>query len=275
MKKVQLANTYNPDKKYKVPSWYASPKFDGVRAVFIPSQGFFTRNNKAISGLGHMAEVLEAECAKRKLTFVDGELIVGGGSFSDSQSAVMSAQHPAKDMIEFHIFAAGGEFSDTRSMLLQLPDSAVAKLFKVSSEEIPNTYEAVNEACRRYTAQGYEGVVLRHPEIPYHEGRSNHLLKYKFFNEAELRIIGAQEGEGRLVGTLGSLVVEGEIGGVMVRSSVGTGFTDKDRGMLYAEGEGLIGRMLTVNYQNVTEKPDKEGYFSLRFPSFAGIKEDR
>ena len=288
MKKVQLANTYNPDKKYKVPSWYASPKFDGVRAVFIPEQGFFTRNNKTIHGLTRMAEALEAECSKRKLTFVDGELIVGGGSFSDSQSAVMSAEHPAKEMIEFHIFAAGGDFSDTQSMLLQLPDSAVAKLFKVNSEQIPNTYEAVNEACRRYTAQGYEGVVLRHPEIPYHEGRSNHLLKYKYFkeadlkivgteagNEADLRIIGAQEGEGRLAGTLGSLVVEGTIDGVKVRSSVGTGLTDKDRETLYAAGEGLIGKVLTVNYQSVTEKADKEGYFSLRFPSFAGIKQDR
>ena len=275
MKKVQLANTYNPDKKYKVPSWYASPKFDGVRAVFIPEQGFFTRNNKTIHGLTRMAEALEAECSKRKLTFVDGELIVGGGSFSDSQSAVMSAEHPAKEMIEFHIFAAGGDFSDTQSMLLQLPDSAVAKLFKVNSEQIPNTYEAVNEACRRYTAQGYEGVVLRHPEIPYHEGRSNQLLKYKFFNEADLRIIGAQEGEGRLAGTLGSLVVEGTIGGVKVRSSVGTGLTDKDRETLYAAGEGLIGKVLTVNYQSVTDKPDREGYFSLRFPSFAGIKQDR
>ena len=271
---VQLANRYSPDKDYKVREWFASPKYDGVRAVFIPEQGFFTRNNKAISGLRSMEEVLEAECERRGLSFVDGELIVSGGSFSDSQSAVMSAQHIAKELIEFHVFAVGGEFLSTQGMLLSLPNKPEARIFRVGSKVIPNTYEAVNDACKQYTLRGYEGVVLRHPEIPYHEGRSNHLLKYKYFNEAELRIVGAQEGEGRLEGTLGSLIVEGEIGGVKVRSSVGTGLSDSDRKTLYADA-GLIGRVLTVNYQSITDRPDKDGYYSLRFPSFAGIKEDR
>ena len=89
-----------------------------------------------------------------------------------------------------------------------------------------------------------------------------------------MQIVGAQEGEGRLVGTLGSLIVEGEINGVKVRSSVGTGLTDNDRKALYADSE-LIGKILTVNYQSLTDNPDKEGYYSLRFPSFAGIKQDR
>ena len=274
MNKVQLANPYNPDKKYKVSSWYASPKFDGVRAVFIPATGFFTRNNKPIYGLRTMAEVLEAECEKRGLSFVDGELIVENGSFQASQSAVMAANHPCKSLIEFHVFAAGGEFGETEEMLQALPNRPEAKILRVASEKIPNTYEAVHEACRKYTVQGYEGVVLRHPEIAYHEGRSNHLLKYKFFNEAELKIVGAQEGEGRLIGTLGSLIVEGEINGIKVRSSVGTGLTDNDRKALYADA-GLIGKILTVNYQAITDSPDKEGYYSLRFPSFAGIKQDR
>ena len=274
MNKVQLANPYSPDKKYKVSSWYASPKFDGVRAVFIPEAGFFTRNNKPIYGLRSMAEVLETECEKRGLSFVDGELIVENGRFQASQSAVMAANHPCKGLIEFHVFAAGGEFGSTEDMLQILPNRPEAKILRVSSEHIPNTYEAVNEACRKFTAQGYEGVVLRHPDVPYHEGRSNHLLKYKFFNEAELKIVGAQEGEGRLVGTLGSLIVEGVINGVNVRSSVGTGLTDNDRKALYADGE-LIGKTLTVNYQAITDNPDKEGYYSLRFPSFAGIKQDR
>ena len=162
----------------------------------------------------------------------------------------------------------------TQSMLLALPNQPDAKIFRVASQIIPNTLEAVEEACQQYTAQGYEGVVLRHPEIPYHEGRSNHLLKYKQFKEADLKIIGAIAGEGRLTGTLGSLEVEGEIGGVRVRANVGTGLTDADRALLN-EDAGIVGKVLTVKYQSVTDKPDKEGIYSLRFPSFAGIKQDR
>ena len=116
--------------------------------------------------------------------------------------------------------------------------------------------------------------MLRHPEVPYHEGRSNHLLKYKQFKEADLKIIGAIAGEGRLAGTLGSLEVEGEIGGVRVRANVGTGLTDADRA-LFNEDAGIVGKVLTVKYQAVTDKPDKEGIYSLRFPSFVGIKQDR
>ena len=102
-------------------------------------------------------------------------------------------------------------------MLKAIPDNPEARIFKVNSEAIPNTFEAVEGACRKFTEQGYEGVVLRHPDVPYHEGRSNHLLKYKFFKEADLRIVGIIDGEGRLAGTLGSLTVEGIAEGKQVR----------------------------------------------------------
>lgn len=274
MNKVQLANPYNPAKKYKVAHWYATPKFDGVRAVFIPDRGFFTRNEKHISGLDAMAAILQELCRTRGLAFVDGELILAGGSFQASQSAILAAQHDAKSNIEFHVFAVGGSFKDTQEMLEAIPDKPEARIFKVNSEAIPNTLQAVEEACRKFTDLGYEGVVLRHPDIPYFEGRSNHLLKFKFFKEADLRIIGIQAGTGRLSGTLGSLEVEGEIGGLKVRANVGTGLTDEDRKILQQDSS-LVGKVLTVKYQAITDKPDKDGYYSLRFPSFIGVKEDR
>ena len=274
MNKIQLANPYNPAKNYKVAHWYATPKFDGVRAVFIPQMGFFTRNDKPISGLDDMASVLEGICRERGLSFVDGELVLAGGSFQASQSAILAAEHAGKSSIEFHVFAVGGTFKDTQAMLKELPDFPEARIFRVESEAIPNNFKAVETACRKFTAMGYEGVVLRHPDVPYHEGRSNHLLKYKFFKEADLRIVGVIDGEERLVGTLGSLVVEGTVEGVRIRSCVGTCMTDEDR-KIFSQDAHLIGKVLTVKYQALTEKPDKEGFYSLRFPVVIGVKEDR
>ena len=221
-----------------------------------------------------MSEVLEEECRSRGLSFVDGELIASGGSFQVSQSVILGSDHAGKSSIEYHVFAVGGYFRNTEDMLRAIPNNPEARIFRVESEAIPNTFKAVEEACRKFTEQGYEGVVLRHPEVAYFEGRSNHLLKYKFFKEADLQIIGVIEGEGRLAGTLGSLVVEGEISGQSVRSCVGTGLTDEDRKILYEDAH-LIGKVLTVKYQSITEKPDKDGYYSLRFPSVIGVKEDR
>ena len=271
---VQLARQYDPAKNYKVASWFATPKFDGVRAVFIPEQGFFTRNNKPITGLDEMARVLDEECRTRGLSFVDGELIASGGSFQVSQSVILGSDHAGKSSIEYHVFAVGGDFRNTADMLRAIPNNPEARIFRVNSKAIPNTFEAIEESCRSFTWQGYEGVVLRHPDIPYFEGRSNHLLKYKFFKEADLRIIGIIEGEGRLAGTLGSLVVEGIVDGKNVKACVGTGLTDEDRNILYQDSQ-LVGKVATVKYQSITEKPDKNGYYSLRFPSFIGVKEDR
>ena len=271
---VQLANTYDPAKNYRVSSWFASPKFDGVRAVFIPGSGFFTRNNKPINGFERMAEILNSICTERGLSFVDGELVLQGRSFQASQSAILAANHPDKSKVEYHVFAVGGGFINTADMLNALPDRPEDNIFRVNSELIPNTFEAVEKACGKFTAQSYEGVVLRHPDTPYHEGRSNHLLKHKFFKEADLRIVAAHEGTGKYAGMLGSVTVEGEIGGKRIRSDAGTGLTVEDRKALFTDS-GLIGKVITVKYQALTDRPDREGFYSLRFPAVIGLKEDR
>ena len=272
--KVQLANTYNPSKSYKTASWYATPKFDGVRAVFIPHKGFFTRNEKPIAGFGRMAEILDDVCTQRGLLFVDGELVLKDSGFQASQSAILAAEHADKSKVEYHVFAVGGGFIDTADMLKNLPDMPAENIFRVNSELIPNTFEAVEAACRKFTAQGYEGVVLRDPFVAYVNDRTDFLLKYKFFREADLRITHAHEGAGKFAGTLGSLTVEGIIDGVNVRSNVGTGLTDEDRRILFAD-KNLAGKIITIKYQSLTTKPDSEGYYSLRFPAVIGLKEDR
>ena len=272
--KVQLANTYNPSKNYKTASWYATPKFDGVRAVFIPHKGFFTRNEKPIAGFGRMAEILDDVCTQRGLLFVDGELVLKDCGFQASQSAILAAEHADKSKVEYHVFAVGAGFIDTADMLKNLPDRPAENIFRVNSELIPNTFEAVEAACRKFTNQGYEGVVLRDPLVAYVNDRTDFLLKYKFFREADLRITHAHEGAGKFAGTLGSLTVEGIIDGVNVRSNVGTGLTDEDRKILFAD-KNLTGKIITVKYQSLTSRPDSEGYYSLRFPAVIGLKEDR
>ena len=271
---VQLANTYNPSKNYRVASWFASPKFDGVRAIFIPHCGFFTRNNKPIAGFKHMAEILERICTERGLLFVDGELVLKGSSFQASQSVILSAEHQRKSDVEYHVFAVGGVFPDTAHMLNALPDLPEENIFRVDSELITNSFEAIEQACGKFTAMGYEGVVLRDPSVPYYAGRNDALLKHKFFKEADLRISKAHEGTGKFAGTLGSLTVEGEIDGVKVRSNVGAGLTDEDRKIVFAD-KNLAGKILTVKYQALTDNPDRNGFYSLRFPAAIGIKEDR
>lgn len=271
---VQLANTYSPTKNYRVNSWFASPKLDGVRAVFIPGKGLFTRNNKPISGFVHMAEILDDICNVRGLSFIDGELVLKSSSFQASQSVILSAHHPDKSNVQFHVFAVGGNFSNTADMLAALPDSPEHNIFRVNSQLIPNTPHDIEQACNNFTAMGYEGVMLRDPSVHYSAGRSNHLLKHKPFKEADLMITAIHEGTGKLAGKLGSVTVEGVIDGHNVRADAGTGLTDDDREALFADND-LTGKIITIKYQSLTDKPNDEGYYSLRFPVIIGLKQDR
>ena len=76
-----------------------------------------------------------------------------------------------------------------------------------------------------------------------------HLLKYKFFNEAELRIIVLIKVEGRLAGILDTLEIEGIVNRLCVRSCVGTGLMDEDRKILCQDAK-LISKIITVKYRH-------------------------
>ena len=251
---VQLANTYDPSKNYGVSHWYASPKLDGVRAVFIPEKGLLTRNNKPLNGFADMCKALEKICRDCSLTFIDGELVIKGRSFQASQGVILANEHSDKSLAEFHVFAVGGDFANTALMLQAIPEDTQHNIFRVESEIIPNTFKAVEQACDNFTAMGFEGVMLRNPENAYFDGRNDDLLKYKFFNEADLEIIEVREK---------SVTVQGNINGVAVRSNV------------RFSGQKSTGEFLSVKYQSITEKAGKDGFYSLRFPSAIGIKYDR
>ncbi len=62
--------------------------------------------------------------------------------------------------------------------------------------------------------------------------RSRDWLKVKIDREVDALIVGAEEGEGRLKGSLGALVVKDESG---KKFKIGTGFSDAERHRLWLE----------------------------------------
>ena len=109
MNRVQLANTYNPSKNYGVDFWYASPKFDGVRAIFIAGDGLVSRTHKRLQGFGNIVKTLGEICRTNGLSFIDGELIIAGETFQSAQGVILASEHPEKSKAEFHVFAVGGK----------------------------------------------------------------------------------------------------------------------------------------------------------------------
>ena len=85
-----------------------------------------------------------------------------------------------------------------------------------------------------------------------------------------------QEGTGKHEGKLGAFHVEGNDDGKFFSLSVGSGLTDEQRDSYWESRDALIGRLIEVRADAVTQNEDGE-YYSLRFPrfkSFRGFEKD-
>jgi DNA ligase-1 len=120
--------------------------------------------------------------------------------------------------------------------------------------------EHLRAELARVEALGGEGLMVRQPGSRYEAGRSTTLLKIKSFHDAEARVLGHQPGAGRHKGRLGALLVELPDG---TRFSVGTGFSDAERGAPLA-----VGSVITFRYQELSDGGVP------RFPSYVGVRQD-
>lgn len=98
--------------------------------------------------------------------------------------------------------------------------------------------------------------------------RTTDLVKIKRFYTMDLPVIDVLEGEGRLKGTLGALIVQYNNNTV----NVGSGFDDETRKLFWSKKESIIGRTVEVKYKEIT-KDKKTGLESLQFPIFIRLRE--
>ena len=115
--------------------------------------------------------------------------------------------------------------------------------------------------------ENWEGLMCRDGSATYDYKRSLHLLKLKDFYDCECPIVGFKEGVGKYEGTLGAIIVDYKGHEV----SVGTGFIDQERDIIWNNREKYKNLLLRVKY--FEESCDAKGKVSLRFPSFLGFRD--
>ena len=124
-----------------------------------------------------------------------------------------------------------------------------------------NSLETEHDIC---VDKGFEGIMIRDPKGKYLlTERSNHLLKFKKFQTEEYEIIGANEGTGKDAETVVWVCKtnNGESFAVRPTGSLA------ERKRMFRNRNQLIGKMLTVKFQNLTE------YGLPRFPVGLGIRD--
>lgn len=289
--KVQLANRYDENKKYKTDFWWATPKLDGIRAFWSSStvDKIYSRNGKEHVGLEHIINELnkiyeDNMFNNSNISFIDGELFTPKIGFNNIQGNVMSNVNydiENKKQICLNSFAVGCDtFKDTAEM-----EAAIDYLYEytaknniehikfIKAEKINNNPNDIKELARKFVDMGYEGIVLRNPYTYYDFKRSDNLVKFKFFNEDDFIVNDFIEGTGKYTGMLGALIVSNTIDGKYISTEVGTGLTDEDREYIWNNKDTLINKKVEIKYQDVSE--NSTGTYSLRFPIYKGFKLDR
>lgn len=225
-----------------VSAYFVSEKLDGVRGRW-DGTALYTRAGNRILAPAWFTAGWPAEP-------MDGELWIARGRFEDVSGIVRaaSAGDDAWRRVRFMVFdlpAHGGPF-DARVLRMRalIGEAGIPWLQPVAQFRVDDA-DALDAKLAEVVAAGGEGLMLHHHAARYRAGRSEDLLKYKPYDDAEARVVGHAPGEGKYAGMLGALIVERADG---LRFRIGSGFTDAERA-----DPPSIGRWITYRYNGLTD----------------------
>jgi len=270
-------------------------KLDGVRVItVVHSDGrvdMFSRNGKELANFPHIAEQISS-VIKQKGSSKSMDVVLDGEIMSSSFQDLMKQVHRKDnveagdailnlfDVLPLEDFEKGFYDKDqtTRSSMVKfwveqnqdlLPNVTYVanELVDLDTDEGQTRYKEINAKA---IAGGYEGIMLKDPLAGYECKRSVAWLKLKPFIEVSLAVVGVEEGTGKNVGKLGAFIVEGIDDGKTIRTNVGSGLTDNMRECFWEAADELIGNIVEVRADAVTQNQD--GTYSLRFPRFKGFR---
>lgn len=281
---VQLGSSYEK-LKLKDGEWFSlSQKLNGNRASYYHEK-LISRQGKEFTGMQHIIADL-----KQLGTgwFYDGELIRKNvDNLSDGENfrigtGIINSDAVTKEEIKFVIFdfcpeceiSAGQSIATYKTRREML--NALKKIIKEKNlqnvEVVTMVYEGTDQTqimkWLDYAVNaGWEGLMLNKDSV-YKCKRTTDLIKIKRFYNMDLPIIKVLEGDGRLKGTLGALVVQYKNNTV----NIGSGFDDETRKRFWEDRDNLIGRVVEVKYKEIS-KDKKTGLESLQFPIYIGLRE--
>lgn len=295
----QLCKTMNPAKHTWEHPWIAEPKFDGLRCmVLVDKKGKATAWSRNGLPLYNMRYVLEnVEEAGFQDYVLDGEVYTKDWNLSMGIVKSSVTEHPDADKLSYHVWdcllgdearshwtdrfgkhpmytaVSNQERMETRLwpwITLELPHVQIVRGIKVHNDtELQNAYS-------QFLADGYEGAILKCPTGAYQGGRrSPYWLKIKPWTDADLTVVGTYPGEGKHLGRIGGLVLQGtaEFNGTSydVSTEVGTGFTDEEREWWQKQADAgtAIGRIVEIKFQDITVDN------ACRFPVYHRLREDK
>src|SRR5210317_609893 len=280
-----LADDSKKHEKKMTGEVYVEPKLDGVRVITIcdvdkDEVKMFSRNGKELTNFPRILEQFDSMLDQMSESMVfDGEVM------SDDFQTLMREIHRkggAKtddavlnlfDCMPLEYFKEGSCVDPITERKKWLdgyefgPNINVVESVRInlSEEDGQKQFADYNKMC---IDRGFEGIIVKPTSGIYECKRSSLWLKVKPFIEVSLEVKAVEEGTGRNVGKLGALIVEGTDEGKFIKTNVGSGLTDDNRDEFWKHKDKLIGQIVEVRADAITQNQDATDEYSLRFPRF-------
>jgi len=251
-------------------------KIDGIRALTRLNANKIimrSRLNNIYPHLHHIKEELEVflkylppHCE------LDGELYSLNMGFQELTSCVKRVieLHPRHSEIEYWIFDIIEPqcmvWEERYSMLVNaytkyLEDNNPEHkkgTFRVLQTYTANNSDEIDKYHNQFVAEGYEGIIIRRygcaekdkKLAQYRPNRTNSLIKYKFFQDEEVTIIGFEQCTGTEEGAIKFIVKDSRSNEFSVRPRG----TIQTRREWFKRGNEFIGKVLTIRFQELTNK---------------------
>jgi ATP-dependent DNA ligase len=268
------ANTYKPPESGKPSRQIRTfpigiqPKLDGCRALARQTNdgiALLTRENKRYAFL----DTIKHQCEKLLLYLPDGYMLDGEVYNHDMTgeeiaSVVRRSKQKSQrdsDML-FYLFDVVDDgttpYPKRYNLLRRAFRACVQDGFELSSLvvlrcDVAHSHDEIKQYHDSYVENGYEGAILRKfpsekegtkPSL-YHFGRCSNILKFKQFQDEEVRIVGVLDGKGKDKG-LALFSVSDEEGRTM--ESIRPTGTQEQRAHWFEHPEEVIGRLYRIKF---------------------------
>ena len=276
-------------------------KLDGVRVLAVVqgtsvihavSVTLYSRNGKQFENFPQIAAAVEKY--RKEFQFhsvgnnfvLDGEIV--GESFQQLMKQAQRKSDVVTDNMVYHIFdilplaaLQEGHYNAPQNKRIEIleharehiPADAPLKVMPGLNVDLDTAegHDVMARYAQDAVAQGFEGIMIKSMDAPYLCKRSDSWMKWKPVISVDLNIVGFEQGTGRNLNRLGAIICEGLDDGRNIRVNVGGGFSDADRDEYWLNRNQLLGHLVEVQADAVTQNQD--GTYSLRFPRFLRFRD--
>jgi DNA ligase-1 len=155
-------------------------------------------------------------------------------------------------------------------LISKIKELGLTKIVPINCEVVYSKAEAL-AVYRKLRQAGEEGAVLKNPDMIWEDATSKDQVKMKVVFEIEVEITGFNPGNGKNEKYFGSIAGKSADGLLTLNAG---GITDDDRKHIHSIMDQLIGKIMTVEGNDLTDSEGKDT-LSVFLPRFIEIRLDK